>query len=142
MKLSELAKLVKLEPDGSIARQGITPAIDILSQIVAFDTPSSHDADKCKSTVELANFLQEAFLELGCNSAYSDNEIYPPDSRIKQASLICSMGPNVRGGIAYVMHTDNVPASNWSSDPYVLEQRDDKLYARGSVDMKAAAVNF
>ena len=42
------------------------------------------------------------------------------------------------GGIILSGHTDVVPASakEWSSDPFVAREKDNKVYGRGSCDMK------
>ena len=41
-------------------------------------------------------------------------------------------------GIILYGHTDVVPASSkeWSSDPFVALEKDNKVYGRGSCDMK------
>ena len=42
------------------------------------------------------------------------------------------------GGIILSGHTDVVPASSkeWSSDPFIATQKNNKVYGRGSSDMK------
>nr|AGT02592.1 acetylornithine deacetylase [Strigomonas oncopelti] len=42
------------------------------------------------------------------------------------------------GGVIFCGHTDVVPVGDqqWDSDPFVLTERDGKLYGRGSCDMK------
>ncbi len=52
----------------------------------------------------------------------------------------------IRPGLTLSAHLDTVPAdeSDWTSDPFTLEERGDRLVARGSCDMKgfvALAVN-
>ncbi|MBN3868255.1 acetylornithine deacetylase [Gluconobacter kondonii] len=53
-------------------------------------------------------------------------------------SLFATIGPKAAGGIVLSAHADVVPVTgqNWSSDPFVLTRREDRLYGRGSSDMK------
>lgn len=55
-----------------------------------------------------------------------------------KASLHCRIGPAVDGGVILSGHTDVVPVAGqaWDTDPFVLTEKDGKLYARGSCDMK------
>lgn len=61
-----------------------------------------------------------------------------PNEDGSKAGLLCRIGPPVDGGIVLSGHMDVVPVAgqNWSSDPFELVQRDDKLYGRGACDMK------
>jgi acetylornithine deacetylase len=56
-----------------------------------------------------------------------------------KAALYAHVGPEAPGGVVLSGHTDVVPVDGqeWSSDPWVLTERDGKLYGRGAVDMKA-----
>ena len=59
------------------------------------------------------------------------------DSNTK-ANLYATIGPKVDGGVILSGHSDVVPTEgqNWASDPYTIDIRDDRLYGRGSCDMK------
>ncbi len=59
------------------------------------------------------------------------------DSNTK-ANLYATIGPAVHGGVILSGHSDVVPTEgqNWASDPYAIDIRDDKMYGRGSCDMK------
>ncbi|MFV1851856.1 MAG: acetylornithine deacetylase [Thalassospira sp.] len=59
------------------------------------------------------------------------------DSNTK-ANLYATIGPAVNGGVILSGHSDVVPTEgqNWASDPYEIDIRDDKMYGRGSCDMK------
>ena len=62
-----------------------------------------------------------------------------PNKEANKASLHCRIGPSVSGGIILSGHTDVVPVKgqNWETDPFTLTDKgDDKLYGRGSCDMK------
>jgi len=56
----------------------------------------------------------------------------------KRANIHAMIGPAVEGGVVLNGHTDVVPVEGqvWSSDPFVLAERDGRLYGRGAVDMK------
>lgn len=55
-----------------------------------------------------------------------------------KANLYATIGPNVAGGVILSGHSDVVPTEgqDWASDPYEIDIRDEKLYGRGSCDMK------
>ena len=61
-----------------------------------------------------------------------------PNEEGNKASLHCRIGPTVDGGVILSGHTDVVPTEGqaWDTDPFVLTLKDDKLYGRGSCDMK------
>jgi acetylornithine deacetylase len=60
------------------------------------------------------------------------------DASGKKANLFATLGDSNRPGLILSGHTDVVPVDgqNWESDPFVATERDGKLYARGSADMK------
>jgi acetylornithine deacetylase len=55
-----------------------------------------------------------------------------------KANLYATIGPTEQGGVLLSGHTDVVPVAGqeWHSDPFRLGERDGRLYARGSADMK------
>ena len=61
-----------------------------------------------------------------------------PNKDETKASLHCRIGPAVDGGVILSGHTDVVPASGkkWSSDPFIATEKNNKIYGRGSCDMK------
>ncbi|HTW75058.1 MAG TPA: acetylornithine deacetylase [Steroidobacteraceae bacterium] len=56
----------------------------------------------------------------------------------RKANLYASVGPADRGGVLLSGHTDVVPVDGqaWSCDPFRLQQRGERLFARGAADMK------
>ena len=56
-----------------------------------------------------------------------------------KANLYATLGPLVAGGVVLSGHTDVVPVDQqaWSSDPFHVDERDGRLYGRGTADMKA-----
>jgi acetylornithine deacetylase len=61
-----------------------------------------------------------------------------PNKEGDKALLHCRIGPAVDGGVILSGHTDVVPAKgqDWLTAPFELTLKDEKLYARGSCDMK------
>ena len=101
-------------------------SIEILKKLVSFDTTSF------KSNLDLIKFIENYLNDLNIKSEL----IY--DETKNKANLFTTIGPNLQGGIVLSGHTDVVPVTkqNWTSDPFILTERDDKLFGRGSSDMK------
>ncbi|MFS3137572.1 acetylornithine deacetylase [Gluconacetobacter sacchari] len=61
-----------------------------------------------------------------------------PGDRPGAFSLFASIGPDAPSGIVLSAHSDVVPVAGqaWSSDPFVLTRRQDRLHGRGTSDMK------
>lgn len=64
-------------------------------------------------------------------------QLVPNDEGTKTL-IHARIGPAVNGGIILSGHTDVVPVEgqDWDTDPFELVEKDEKLYARGSCDMK------
>ncbi len=105
----------------------------LLADLIAHPTVS---ADSNIALIEhLAHALENAGAEV---------EIWHDDTGAK-ANLFATLGPKRDGGIVLSGHSDVVPVTDqdWSSDPFEMEERDGRLYGRGTCDMKgfiAAAV--
>jgi acetylornithine deacetylase len=101
-------------------------ATELLARLVGFDT-TSH-----KSNLPLIRFVEDYLLQHGVLS-----HIVPSvDGR--KAGLYATVGPAHAGGVALSGHTDVVPVDGqqWTTDPFVVAERDGKLYGRGTADMK------
>jgi acetylornithine deacetylase len=99
---------------------------ELLARLVAFDT-TSH-----KSNVPLVRFVEDYLAQHGVGC-----QLVPTPDGAK-ASLFATIGPPGVPGVALSGHTDVVPAdgADWESDPFMLTARGDRLYGRGSADMK------
>ncbi|WP_311757943.1 acetylornithine deacetylase [Paracoccus broussonetiae] len=55
-----------------------------------------------------------------------------------RVNILATIGPRDRSGVILSGHMDVVPVAgqDWSSDPFRLTRRDDRLYGRGTSDMK------
>jgi acetylornithine deacetylase len=56
-----------------------------------------------------------------------------------KANLVASIGPGTQGGIMLSGHTDVVPVANqqWTRNPFQLSRSGERLYGRGTADMKS-----
>jgi len=102
------------------------PTVDLLRQLVAFDTTSRN------SNLELIHFIRDYLAGFGVEATLLFND------EGSKANLFATIGPNIAGGVVLSGHTDVVPVDgqDWATDPFVLTERDGKLYGRGSADMK------
>jgi len=93
---------------------------------VAFDTTSA------KSNLALIDFVENYLKDRGIAST----RVPSPDGA--KADLFVTIGSERVGGIGLSGHSDCVPVEGqtWTSDPFVLTERDGKLFGRGSCDMK------
>src|SRR5688572_3007563 len=111
----------------------MTPT-DMLRRLVAFDTTSA------KSNLALVAFVQEYLEVLGIPSRLSY------DDAQQKANLLATLGPTSPAspassgapGLVLSGHSDCVPVDDqaWTSDPFVLQEREGRLYGRGTADMK------
>ncbi len=101
-------------------------AIALLDRLVAFDTESS------LSNLPLIDFVEDYLLGLGARFTRI------PNPAGDKAALFVTFGPDVDGGILLSGHTDVVPVvgQKWTSPPFVLRRDGDRLYGRGTCDMK------
>jgi len=104
-----------------------TQSIKILKDLISFDTTSY------KSNLDLITYITK-YLD---NYNIKSNLIH--DSTGKKANLYATIGSNKNDGIMLSGHTDVVPADtrNWTSDPFSLTEKNNKLYGRGTADMKS-----
>ena len=66
-----------------------------------------------------------------------DSHLVFNDSKTK-ANLFAQIGPNVPGGILLSGHTDVVPVQgqNWQTNPFKVIENNNRLFGRGTCDMK------
>ncbi len=98
----------------------------LLRKLVSFDTTSR------LSNLELIHFVRDYLAEqrVDCNLV--------ADRSGAKATLFASIGPVARPGFLLAGHTDVVPVDGqtWTTDPFRLDRRGNRLYGRGSADMK------
>ena len=100
---------------------------DDLARLIAFNSVSS------RPMLDLAGWVAQRCEDVGC----SVQRFNDPDQEGK-CSLIASLGPPGTNGLVLTGHMDVVPTEGqpWNSDPFVLTERDGKLFGRGTADMK------
>lgn len=101
-------------------------SIEILKTLINFDTTSY------KSNLSLIKAVKTLFEQ------YNIDVIVDYNEEGNKANLFASTGPSETRGILLSGHTDVVPANkdHWESHPFIADERDDKIYGRGSADMK------
>ncbi len=104
----------------------IPHTLDILERLIAFDT-TSHRSNRA-----LIDWVAEYLAARGHPAWRIDS------ADGTKANLIARIGPDVAGGVILSGHSDVVPVDGqpWTSDPWTLTRRDDRLYGRGVADMK------
>ncbi|WP_440932344.1 acetylornithine deacetylase [Candidatus Pelagibacter sp.] len=103
-------------------------SIKILTDLIAFQTVSGTDNS------ELINYCEKILNELGIETfkVFDDEE-----KRVNLFGTLKAKKTNGKKPIILSGHTDVVPVSKgWSSDPFTATIKDEKLYGRGSCDMK------
>ncbi len=101
-------------------------ARQILERLVSFPTVSSD------SNLALVDWVEAYLAGQGVECHRHWNE----DGR--KAALMAHAGPRVPGGVVLSGHSDVVPVvgQDWATDPWVVTERDGRLYGRGTCDMK------
>ena len=99
---------------------------EMIERLIGFDTTSR------ESNLPLIDFVRDYLDGYGIKS-----DLVFDDERNK-ANLYATIGPEDVGGVVLSGHTDVVPVDGqaWDSDPFTLAERDDKLFGRGTCDMK------
>lgn len=99
---------------------------ELLTRLVAFDTTSR------LSNLDLIDWVADYLSGFGIESRLTYND----DKR--KANLFARIGPEDQPAVVLSGHTDVVPVDGqaWDTNPFTLTERDGKLYARGSCDMK------
>lgn len=108
-------------------RETYARARAVLADLVGFASISD------RSNLPLIDYLEHAMASAGAQTRRV------PSADGTKSNLIGWVGPADRpGGVILSGHTDVVPVEgqNWTTDPFVLTERDQRLYGRGSCDMK------
>lgn len=103
-----------------------TTTLDMINQLVSFDTTSR------ESNLALIEFIQNYLTKSGVKSFLVYN------NEKTKANLYATIGDQNQAGIMLSGHTDVVPVDgqNWTSDPFTIREADNRLYGRGTSDMK------
>ncbi len=113
----------------NIIDQVFPETLKILSDLIKFPTISG------SPNLKLIEYCEKRLRKLGVTSFKTVNK------STQQANLFTTISGRKKSNSAGIIlsgHTDVVPASpkEWSSNPYVAIEKNNKIYGRGSCDMK------
>ena len=99
---------------------------EMLARLIAFDT-TSRDGN-----IPLIEFVEDYLDGWGIPHFRVEYETN------RKTNLFATIGPDIAGGIVLSGHTDVVPVDGqpWTSNPFELIRREDRLFGRGTCDMK------
>lgn len=105
----------------------VSPSVvDAIERAIAFSTVSR------ESNLQLIEWAQARLQGIGarCRLTY--------DAERRKANLFASLGPDEPGGVVLSGHTDVVPVDGqkWDTDPFRAESDGERIYGRGTSDMK------
>ena len=105
----------------------LSSTLEILDRLVGFDTTSA------LSNLPLIEYVSDYLRSHGVDACIDAS----PDGT--KANLILTVGPCTEGGVMLSGHTDVVPVANqqWRSDPFRMSRSGERLYGRGTADMKS-----
>ncbi len=98
----------------------------VLDDLIAFPTVA------LTPNVDLIGYVRDRLEALGASVVLTHD-----DSGTK-ANLFATIGPNINGGVVLSGHSDVVPVdpADWTTPPFKATRRGDRIYGRGSADMK------
>ena len=98
----------------------------MIERLIAFNTVSRD------SNLGLIEWVRDYLQGFGAKTRLTH------DTSAKKANLFATLGDSKKPGLILSGHTDVVPVDgqDWDTDPFAATERDGKLYARGSADMK------
>src|ERR1700736_3672590 len=101
-------------------------ARSMIERLIAFNTVSRD------SNLGLIEWVRDYLHGFGATTRLTH------DATGKKANLFATLGDSKKPGLILSGHTDVVPVDgqNWDTDPFAAIERDGKLFARGSADMK------
>ena len=107
-------------------------ALDLTQELIRFNTINPPGNEK-----PCANYLGEILESAGFFVSYHD---FAED----RTSLIARTGDGSKPPLCFTGHIDTVPlgAMKWSKDPLAAHIEDNRLYGRGSSDMKSGVAAF
>ncbi len=106
-------------------------ALKYAEELVRFESTSM------LSNVDVSRYVEQVLRELQFETEWIE---YRDEAGVVKANVVGKKGAGV-GGFAYFGHTDVVPADTWFSStpgPWTPTVRDERLYGRGSCDMKGS----
>jgi len=110
-------------------------ALQYARDLVAFESTST------LTNVPVSDYVEQTLRTLGFETERIE---YIDERQVRKASIVGRKGPQAPGGMAYFGHTDVVPANPWffkDHGPFTPTVKENKLYGRGSCDMKGSVAS-
>ncbi|WP_020679347.1 acetylornithine deacetylase [Marinobacterium rhizophilum] len=110
----------------------IPDLVTMLRELIASPSISCSSADWDQSNLGVITKLETWLSDLGFRT-----EVMPVPGHPGKSNLIATLGMGP-GGLVLSGHTDTVPCNSelWKSDPFRLDERDNRFYGLGTCDMK------
>ena len=102
--------------------------IQVTRELIAFNSISAN------SNASVSDYLQDQLDRLGFTV---ERIAYQDANGVEKVNLVGRKGEG-KGGLALLGHSDTVPVDGWDADPFSAEIRDNRIYGRGSCDIKGA----
>ena len=102
---------------------------DLAGRLVACDTTSAN------SNAPAVDLLADRLEASGCRVRVQRWTV----DGVAKANLVAAVGPPIADGLILCGHVDTVPFADqpgWERDPLALEIGDERVYGRGTTDMK------
>jgi acetylornithine deacetylase len=114
-----------VEPTGKSSQLSVDSRL-MIERLIAFKTVSRD------SNLGLIEWVRDYLRTMGAKTRLTH------DATGKKANLFATLGDSDKPGLILSGHSDVVPVDgqDWDTDPFVATERDGKLFARGSADMK------
>ncbi|WP_416151188.1 acetylornithine deacetylase [Salipaludibacillus sp. HK11] len=107
--------------------------IELVKKLVRFQTPSP----PARNTKEAQDFMAEQLMNLGAD--VDQWEVYPGDPNV--VGTFKGTNPNKHKSLIVNGHIDvaevDEEEQGWNTDPFTPSVKNDRLYGRGTADMKA-----
>lgn len=111
----------------------LPPQVEMVRRLVATPSVSSPDDRFDQSNRGVVDLVAQWASDVGLTA-----RIEPLPGAEGKSNLIATLGQG-RDGLVLSGHTDTVPydADRWTDDPFVLSEREGKLFGLGTADMKS-----
>ena len=102
--------------------------IEILKTLIAFPTISAD------SNMKLVDYCSDQLIKVG-----AEVKIIKNNDNGTKANLFATVGPRNIPGVLLSGHTDVVPVEgqSWTVPAFEMTNKDNKIYGRGTADMKS-----
>nr|WP_277753978.1 acetylornithine deacetylase [Rosenbergiella epipactidis] len=116
----------------STVNNKLPPFIELYRQLIGTPSISGTESVLDQSNEPLITLLAGWFENLGFQV-----ELQPVPNTRNKFNLLAKYGQG-SGGLLLAGHTDTVPydEGRWTQDPFILTERDNRLYGLGTADMK------